>query len=72
MHKDVKPLNMVFDRDGYLRLIDFGISKEIKPEDNGSLQGDGMGTPGYMAPEVSDNQKYDYSADVFSLGMTAL
>ena len=72
MHKDVKPLNLVFDSDGYLRLTDFGISKEIKSGDMGGLTGDQHGTLRYMAPEVLKCRKYDKSADFWAVGITAL
>ena len=73
MHKDVKPLNLVFDGAGYLRLTDFGISKEIKSEQQiGGLTGDQHGTLRYMAPEVLKCLKYDKSADFWSVGVTTL
>ena len=48
IHRDVKPENLVFDNDGYLRLTDFGVARMLTP-DNAS---ETSGTPGYMAPEV--------------------
>jgi len=48
LHRDVKPENLVFDKDGYLRLTDFGIARVWRPDN----QSDTSGTPGYMAPEV--------------------
>lgn len=44
LHRDVKPENLVFDSNGYLRLTDFGIAKYWKPEN----MNDTSGTPGYM------------------------
>jgi serine/threonine protein kinase len=38
----------VFDRNGYLRLTDFGIAREWRPDNDK----ENSGTPGYMAPEV--------------------
>ena len=70
VHKDVKPLNLVFDSDGYLRLTDFGISKEIEKKD--SLDGDQHGTLKYIAPEVLRKRKYGKSADFWAVGVTAL
>ena len=73
MHKDVKPLNLVFDGAGYLRLTDFGISKEIKSEEQiDGLTGDQHGTLRYMAPEVLKCRKYHKSADFWAVGVTAL
>ena len=61
---------MVFGADGYLRLTDFGISKELGPE--GALDGDQHGTPKYIAPEVLKRQKYGKTADFWSIGITLL
>ena len=60
----------MFDADGYLRLTDFGISKELGPE--GVLVGDQHGTPKYIAPEVLKRQKYGKTADFWSIGITLL
>ena len=46
IHRDMKPENMVFDSEGYLRITDLGISRVLR-EDNHQ---DTSGTPGYMAP----------------------
>jgi serine/threonine protein kinase len=48
LHRDIKPENLVLDEDGYLRITDFGIAREWRPENSQ----DTSGTPGYMAPEV--------------------
>ena len=65
IHKDIKPENLVYDSNGYIRITDFGISKFYHPE-NGK---ENSGTPGYMAPEVLFNKDHDYSVDYFSLGV---
>lgn len=46
IHRDMKPENMVFDSEGYLRITDLGISRQLR-EDNHQ---DTSGTPGYMSP----------------------
>ncbi len=77
VHRDLKPANVILARDadgGWVpRLIDFGLAKWLKPEDEaipGATQsGHTMGTPHYMAPEqISSAKHVDARADVFSLG----
>ena len=65
IHKDVKPANLVFDRDGYLRLTDFGVSRP--QQFNNSHQR--AGTVGYMAPEVICRQNHGKVSDVFAIGV---
>jgi serine/threonine protein kinase len=67
IHRDVKPENLVFDSKGYLRLTDFGVSREWKPGNSS----DTSGTPGYMAPEVLNKQCHTYCADYFAVGVIA-
>ena len=66
IHRDVKPENLVFDQEGYLRLTDFGISKVSK----GNCM-EVSGTPGYMAPEVLNELSHNQVADFYSLGVIA-
>jgi serine/threonine protein kinase len=56
---------MVFDSDGYLRITDLGISRELR-DDNHQ---DTSGTPGYMAPEVICRKNHSYTADYFAVGV---
>jgi serine/threonine protein kinase len=65
----LKPENLVFDTNGYLKLTDFGIAEYWSPGlDNHDVV---SGTPGYMAPEVMLNRNHDQSADYFALGVIA-
>lgn len=57
----------MFDRDGYLRLTDLGVSRQNKPN-NAS---DTSGTPGYMAPEVICRRDHSFPVDFFALGVMA-
>ena len=67
VHGDIKPENLVIDKDGYLRITDFGISRTWR-ENNSE---DTSGTPGYMAPEVMNRENHNYLVDYFALGVIA-
>ncbi len=76
LHRDLKPANILLQTTpGGLRALvtDFGIARLTADGAAGdTLQGDFLGTPGYMAPEqVSDPTAVDARADVYSLGALA-
>jgi hypothetical protein len=69
---DVKPDNVLVEvRPGILtpRLIDFGIARDLNSSGGPANHGD-VGTPGYMAPEISPDHRPDSAADVYGLGQT--
>lgn len=51
---------------GYLKIIDFGVSKEMKDKDFTSTI---AGTPHYMAPEIILGKGYSFSSDYWSIGI---
>ncbi|KAI4461694.1 g protein-coupled receptor kinase/ribosomal protein s6 kinase [Holotrichia oblita] len=65
VYRDCKPENILLDDAGHVRISDLGLAVEI-PEGE-SVRGR-VGTVGYMAPEIIDNEKYTYSPDWFSFG----
>lgn len=65
VYRDCKPENILLDDHGHVRISDLGLAVEI-PE--GELVRGRVGTVGYMAPEVIDNEKYAFSPDWFSFG----
>ncbi|KAF0241243.1 MAG: putative serine/threonine protein, partial [Planctomycetota bacterium] len=69
MHRDVKPANVLFTRDGEAKLADYGLAKEEKGEQSLSMTGMVMGTPHYMAPEVCEGKKADARSDLYALGV---
>lgn len=68
VHRDLKLDNIMMD-EGEIRIIDFGLSKIINPEEKEKLT-TVVGTPHYIAPEIFNNS-YDEKCDVWSLGVIA-
>ncbi|XP_065078554.1 G protein-coupled receptor kinase 2 [Ochlerotatus camptorhynchus] len=65
VYRDCKPENILLDDTGHVRISDLGLAVDI-PE--GEMVRGRVGTVGYMAPEVIDNEKYAFSPDWFSFG----
>jgi serine/threonine protein kinase len=66
--RDLKPSNIMIDRAGKVKLIDFGISRFFKEDKNQDTFV--YGTPGYAAPEQYGTGQTDVRSDIFSLGAT--
>ncbi|XP_077859187.1 G protein-coupled receptor kinase 4 isoform X14 [Macaca mulatta] len=65
LERDLKPENILLDDRGHIRISDLGLAMEI-PE--GQMARGRVGTVGYMAPEVVNNEKYTFSPDWWGLG----
>ncbi len=68
LHRDLKPQNLMFRRDGSLAILDFGIAKHVDSIDR-TKHGEILGTPRYMSPEQVRSLTLDLRTDIYSSGV---
>jgi len=72
VHCDVKAANILLSNQGQVKLADFGVSEQIQRGTMKITPADFVGSPLYMAPEVIKHDKYNTTADIWSLGITLI
>jgi serine/threonine protein kinase len=78
VHRDLKPANVMVTNDGRVKVLDFGLAKDVRGANLGDATltsasqtqvGVVMGTPAYMSPEQTSGRPLDHRTDIFSLGV---
>jgi serine/threonine protein kinase/tetratricopeptide (TPR) repeat protein len=78
VHRDLKPANVMIAHDGQVKVLDFGLAKDVRPPNptdatqtvvGHTKVGVLMGTPAYMSPEQIVGRPIDHRTDIFSLGV---
>jgi eukaryotic-like serine/threonine-protein kinase len=77
VHRDLKPENLFLTRDGHVKILDFGLAKQVERGDGSSLDttltpstrtGAVLGTLGYQSPEQARGEEVDVRTDLFAFG----
>lgn len=70
IHRDIKPCNLMLGEGDVLKIVDFGLAKNLFENSLKTKAGDVLGTPRYMAPEQVRGKTVDHRSDMYALGAT--
>ncbi len=68
IHRDMKPQNVMIDKTGNARIMDFGIARSVKAK-GVTTSGMMIGTPDYMSPEQVEGKPVDQRSDIYATGV---
>jgi len=69
LHRDLKPGNIWITPEGKVKLLDFGLAKQLEDDESTLMDGKIVGTVSYMSPEQALGKKLDRRSDLFSFGV---
>ena len=72
LHRDIKPANVLMNSKGEVKLSDFGIARQLHPDEDGNediATSTVVGTFRYMSPERLPGSRYSFASDVWSVGI---
>jgi len=70
IHRDVKPSNLLLEERGHVKIVDFGLAKDLASKNSITDDGIVLGTPHYISPEQGRGLSVDQRSDIYSLGAT--